>query len=141
MSETWVIPDEGKKLILDELFRLTTTRESFLLKQWLTGGPVADASVLSDFTIASYTGYSDVAIARADFSAATAPGSIGEIVKSANPVFTCTGGSPQTVAGLLLVGATSGKIYAGCNYSPTISMANGATDTINPLRVQDKTFV
>lgn len=137
----WVIPDEGKKKILEEVFRTTSSRESFVLDQWLTGGPVADASTSADFTYASYTGYAQIAIARGDWGAATAPASIGQILKTVNPVFTCTGGSPQTVAGLILRGATSGIIYAGCNYSPTISMANTATDTINPLQVQDKTFV
>ncbi len=137
----WVIPNEGKSLILDEVFRLTTTRESFSLRQWTTGGPVADASVLADFTINSYPGYANIAIARSDFSAATIGSNIGTIVKTANPVFTCSGGSGEAVGGLLLVGATSGKIYAGCNYSPVITMVPGATDTINPLQVQDKTFV
>ena len=137
----WVCPDEGKIKILDELFRLTSSRESFVLDQWLTGGPVDDDSTFSDFTLATYTGYVQVAISRGDFSAATAPSNIGQILKSVNPVFTCTGGSPQTVAGLLLRGATSGIIYLGCNYSPTISMASGATDTINPMKAKDKTFV
>lgn len=137
----WVCPDEGKTKMLDEIFRLTTTRESFLLDQWLTGGPVDDNSTSADFTYASYTGYAQIAIARADWGAATDTSNIGNILKTVNPVFTCTGGSPQTVAGLILRGAISGIIYFGCNYSPTISMANGATDTINPLKVSDKTFV
>lgn len=141
MADNWVIPNEGKSLILDELFRLTSSRESFLLKQFQSSTTVGDASTLADFTICNYTGYSDVAIARTDFSAATISSNIGNIVKSANPVFTCTGGSAQTVYGLLLVGATSGKIYAGVNYGTPITMISGATDTINPLKVQDKTFV
>lgn len=141
MAGSWVIPDEGKKLILDEVFRLTTARESFLLKQFVSNTTVGDASTLADFTIATYTGYADVAVARADWGAATAPASVGQIDKTVNPVFTCTGGSAQTVYGLLLVGATSGKIYCGVNYTTPISMAPTATDTINPLRVQDKTFV
>jgi len=136
----WVIPDEGKTKILDEIFRLTTARESFVLDQWVSGGPVDDDSTGADFTLASYTGYAQIAIARADWNVATDAAHIGSIEKTTNPVFTCTGGSPQTIAGLLLRGATSGIIYAGCNYSPTISMANGATDTINPLKVSDKTF-
>jgi hypothetical protein len=137
----WVIPDEGKTKILDEVFRLSTTRESFVLDQWLTGGPVDDDSTGADFTLATYTGYAQIAIARSDWGAATDTAHIGNIIKTVNPVFTCTAGSPQTVAGLLLRGATSGIIYAGCNYSPTIAMAPTATDTINPLKVSDKTFV
>lgn len=141
MADTWVIPNEGKTLILDEVFRLTTTRETFLLKQFVSNTTVADASTLGDFTIGSYTGYADVAIARGDWSAAAAVANIGGIQKTTNPVFTCSGGAAQTVYGLLLVGNSSGKIYAGVNYSTPISMAPTATDTINPLKIQDKTFV
>lgn len=141
MSDFWIVPDEGKSLALDELFRLTTTRESFILAQFIGGGPVTDASTFSDFTLASYTGYSSVAIARAAWGAATVTSHIGSIAKSSDPVFTCTGGSPQTVNGLILYGATSGKIYVGVNYSTPIVMASGTTDTITPLKIQDKTFV
>lgn len=141
MPGDWVIPNEGKTLMLDEIFRLTTTRETFLLKQFVSNTTVVDASTLADFTIATYTGYADVAIARGDWSAAAIASNIGSISKTSNPVFTCTAGSPQTVYGLLLVGNTSGKIYAGVNYTTPISMGPTATDTINPLKVQDKTFV
>ena len=141
MSDFWVIPDEGKKLALDELYRLTTTRESFLLAQFIGGGPVTDSSVFADFTLASYVGYTSVAIARGDWAAAAIAAHIGSISKSADPVFACISGSPQTVNGLLLYGATSGKIYAGVNYGTPIVMSAGTTDTITPLKVQDKTFV
>ncbi len=141
MSDFWVCPNEGKQLALDELFRLTTTRESFLLAQFVAGGPVVDASVFADFTLATYTGYGSVAIARSAWSAAVVASDIGSISKSADPVFTCTGGSPQTVNGLLLYGATSGKIYLGVNYSTPVVMSAGTTDTVSPLKVQDKTFV
>lgn len=136
----WVCPNEGKTKILDEIFRLTTTRESFLLKQFVSNTTVDDDSTLTDFTVATYTGYADVAIARGDWSAAAITSDIGHIDKGTNPVFTCSGGSAQTVYGLLLVGATSGIIYYGVNYTTPISMAPTATDTINPLRIQHKTF-
>ncbi len=141
MSDFWVCPNEGKALILDELFRLTTTRESFLLAQFIAGGPVVDASVFGDFTLATYTGYASVAISRASWGAAAVAANIGSISRSTDPVFTCTGGSPQTVNGLLLYGATSGKIYLGVNYATPIVMSTGPTDTVTPLKVQDKTFV
>lgn len=141
MADTWICPNEGKIKILDEIFRLTTARESFVLDQFTAGGPVTDASVAADFTVPTYGGYAQIAIARADFGAATAPANIGQILKTANPVFSCTSGSPQTINGIILRGATSNKIYLGCNYGTPIAMAPTATDTINPLEIQDKTFV
>jgi len=137
----WVCPDEGKSKILDELFRLTSARESFVLDQYLTGGPVTDASTFTDFTLASYGGYAQVAIARGDWSAASVVAHVGQILKTANPVFTCTSGGPQTVNGLLLRGAISGIIYYGFTYPVGIVMTPTATDTISPLEVQHKTFV
>lgn len=141
MAGDWVVPNEGKLKMLDEVFRLTTTREAFVLDQFQTNVTVGDASTGADFTISTYGGYAQIAIARGDWSAAAIAANIGEIAKTANPVFSCTSGAAQNVYGLLLRGATSGIIYAGVNYTTVISMVPGATDTINPLKVKDKTFV
>ena len=141
MPDYWIVPNEGKTLALDELFRLNTARESFVLAQFVSGGPVTDNSTFANFTVASYTGYASVAIARAAWSAAVISANVGSITKAIDPVFSCTGGSPQTVLGLILYGATSSKIYLGVNYSTPAIMSAGTTDTITPLRVQDKTFV
>ena len=141
MAGDWVVPDEGKLKMDDEVFRLTTAREAFVLDQFQSNTTVGDASTGADFTIATYTGYAQIAIARGDWSAAVISGGVGLIQKTVNPVFTCSGGSAQTIYGLLLRGATSGIIYCGVNYTTPISMVAGATDTINPLAVRDKTLV
>lgn len=135
-----VIPNEGKTKSLDELFRLTTSRESFVLDLFQSNTTVGNASTGADFTIATFTGYAQVAIARADFSAATIVSNEGNITKTTAPSFTCTGGSSQTVYGWILRGATSGIIYAGQNFDVARVMSNGATESIDPLTIKDKTF-
>lgn len=135
-----VIPNEGKQLILEELFRASSSRESFVLDLFSSNTTVGDASTGADFTIATFTGYAQVAIARADFSAATVVSNVGQIDKSAAPSFTCSSGSAQTVYGWILRGASSGKIYAGQNFDVARSMAAGATESIDPFRIKSKTF-
>lgn len=140
MSDTWVNPNEGKIKILDTLFRVSGTPEAMTLGQFISGGPVTNASTFADFTMASYTGYAAVSIARGDWDAAAVASNVGYITKTTNPAFTCTAGSPQTVNGLLLYGTTSGKIYFGVDYGTPIVMSAGTTDTITPLKVQDQTL-
>jgi hypothetical protein len=136
-----VIPNEGKTLMLDQIFRLTTTRETFVLDLFQSNTTVGDASTAADFTIASFTGYAQVAIARGDWTAATVVSNEGNITKTTAPTFTCSGGSPQTVYGWILRGATSGIIYAGQNFATARVMSTGATESIDPMTIKDKTFV
>lgn len=135
-----VIPNEGKQLILDELFRLATTRESFVLDLFQSNTTVVDASTGADFTIATFTGYAQVAISRGSFSAATIVSNVGQIDKTSAPTFTCSGGSSQTVYGWILRGATSGIIYAGQNFDTPRVMAPTAVEAIDPFRIKSKTF-
>jgi len=135
-----VIPNEGKQLILDELFRLTTSRESFVCDLFSSNTTVGNASTGADFTIATFTGYAQVSISRSGWNAATVVSNEGNISATTAPSFTCTGGSSQTVYGWILRGATSGKIYAGQNFDVARVMSAGATESLNPFTIKDKTY-
>jgi hypothetical protein len=135
-----VIPDEGKVEMLDELFRLTSTRPTFVLDLVKTNVTVVDASTWADFVVANFTGYVQKAIARADWGAAAAVANVGEIVKTVAPVWTCTGGAAQTIYAWILRNAASGKIWAGQNFATPWVMAPGATFTPDPFKIKDKTF-
>jgi hypothetical protein len=141
VSDFWICPDEGKEYILRILFTQDRSIEDYRLMQFIGGGPVDDDSVFSDFTIASYVGYSTITITGADWDAVVVTGHVAAVSKTVDPAFACTSGSPQTVNGLLLVGVDSDIIYLGVNYSTPIVMAPATTDTVTPLKVQDKTFV
>lgn len=136
-----VMCNEGKQLVLDEIFRLTTTRESFVLDLFQSNTMITDASVAASFTIATFAGYAQIAIARTDWSAAVIVADVGEISKTTAPTWTCTGGSPQTVYGWILRGATSNKVYFGQNFAVARVMSSGSTETLNPFKIKDKTFV
>src|SRR5689334_10427768 len=132
-----VMPDEGKAEVLEELFRSTGSRPTWTLYLFSSNTTVADASVFADFTIATFTGYSNVSIARADWSAAVVSSNIGNITKTSAPSFSCTGGSPQNVYGWILRNASSGKLWFGQNFDSPISMVNGATLAIDPFTIKD----
>lgn len=135
-----VLPDEGKVKILDELFRTTTAREDFVLDLFQNDVVVNDLSTFTDFTVSTFTGYAQVSIPRSSFSAAVIVGGVGAITKSAAPTFTCTGGSAQNAYGWILRGASSGVIYAGQNFDAVRSISAGATESIDPFTIKDKTL-
>lgn len=135
-----VMPNEGKQEVLDELFRLTSTRPTWKLDIFVNNVTVADASTLADFTIATWTGYAQVAIARGDWSSATVVSNVGQIDKTTAPSFTMTGGSSQTAYGWILRNAATDKIWFGQNFDSPVAMVAGATISIDPMRIKDKTF-
>jgi len=136
----WVIPNEGKILWLQRGIFTTgvSAAENYLLKGFSSATTVGDASTLADFTISTFTGYSDVAIAHTDFPAPTITANVA-ISTAPDALFTCTGGGPQNLVGCLLVGATSGKIIAGVNFDAVRVMNAGSTETVTPT-LKFKTF-
>lgn len=136
----WVIPNEGKTLALQRWLYATgvSASENYLLKGFQSNTTVGDASTLADFTISTFTGYADVSIAHGDFPAPSISSNVA-VSTAPDAVFTCTSGSGQNMYGVLLVGATSGKIIAGLNFSAVRSMGGGATETVTPT-IRFKTY-
>lgn len=134
-----VIPDEGKVAWLTDMFSLNT-RESLVCKLFQNNETVDDLSTAGDFTIATFTGYANVTIARNAWGTPVISGSSGQVDANTAPVFSCTGGSAQTVYGWILVGNTSGLVYAGQNFDTPRVMSSGATETLDPFRFKLKTF-
>ena len=135
-----VIPDEGKVLWIESVFSTAGAGEAFHVDLFSSNTTVGDSSTGADFTIATFTGYAQVSIARADFDPATITSHVAELTDPTYPTFTCSGGSPQTVYGWIMRGATSGKIYAGQNFDSPRVMAAGATEQLNPFTISFKTF-
>jgi len=136
-----VIPNEGKLLWL--YWALGTDGsdlEDFVVDLFSSNTTVVDASTATDFTIATFTGYAQVPVDRADFAAPSISSNVAIIDDSTFPVFTCTGGSPQTVYGWIMRGATSGDIVAGQNFDSPRVMNPGATESLDPFEFKFKTF-
>lgn len=136
-----VIPNEGKLLWLYWAIGTDgSDLEDFVVDMFSNNETVDDASTGADFTIATFTGYAQVAVARADFGSPSIVSNIANINDPTFPEFTCTGGSPQTCYGWLMRGATSGTIVAGANFDTPRVMAPGATEQLDPFTYKFKTF-
>ncbi len=115
--------------------------EDFWIELFKSNTTVAYASVIGDFTLADFTGYTHVSYTRATFvGVGTASGDRVVTQGIATPTFSCTGGSSQTVYGWLAVGKTSGVVWFGQNFATARVMTNGASEVLDPFVVYAKTI-
>ncbi len=135
-----VLFDLGKQLVLDEFFRLVTTRESFVLDLYTAPiGTLTESQVTADFTMATFAGYAQIAVARADWTVAAILGDSGFTTRLPAPTFTCTAGT-QTVYGWVLRGATSNIAIFGQEFAVPRVLTAGATENLGPFSIQDETL-
>lgn len=135
-----VVPDEGKILWL--YWALCTDGsdlEDFTLKTFQNDYTPDDSSTASSFTVSSFTGYSNVSIARSSLPTPTITSHVAITTRSAVPTFTCTAGAGQNMYGWYLVGASSGKVVAAQRFDNPRVMAAGAQEQIQ-VQFKFKTF-
>jgi hypothetical protein len=93
-----------------------------------SGGVPSSASIVGDFTIATFTGYSDKTLTGtvSGTTWATPSGTpASSTYNSASPqTWTATGGY-QTILGYLYVGATSGTYYGAEAFASGIALSSG----------------
>lgn len=132
IAASWVIPDEGKIILLGRALQTTgaVAAEDYVCDLYQNNYTPVNGSTGSNFTVATFTGYSQVAMPRTDFPAPTGSGGVVNTTNSVPGAFTCTGGSPQTIYGCYVRGATSGKVVWASIFDATRSMATGATETV-----------
>lgn len=131
-----VIPNEGKQLWLEwALPGDGTSFEDFEINLFSNDYTPVDGSTDSDFTAATFGGYAQVDAERADFGAPSISSNVAYSLLSFVPTFTQTSGSPQTVYGWWMRGATSGIVLAAQRFDTARVMAIGATETLDPFRI------
>ena len=141
MMANMLIPDEGKLLWL--YWALCTDGsdlEDFTLRLYKNNFTPDDNTVLADFTEATFGGYGAVGIARASMGTPTIVSHVAESTRSSAPVFTCTSGSSQTVYGWYLESNTTNKCVATQAFDTPRVMSPGATESIDPFKMDLKTF-
>jgi hypothetical protein len=116
------------------------TLEDFVYDLFSNNHTPAYTDSAADYTIASFTGYAQVAVARSTFAAATATGGIGTIVSSVAPQWTCSGGSAQTCYGWIMRGATSGKLLGVGQFATPRLLTAGTTENIGYATVETGQF-
>jgi len=136
-----VIPNEGKLILLNNAMCVNTPGpEDFELALFVANVAVADASTFADFTLATFTGGSPIAISRASMPTPTIVSNVAVTTRATPPSWTNTGATTETAYGWILYGATSGKVIAGQNFDTARVMSPGSVETLDPFVFKLKTF-
>jgi hypothetical protein len=130
------------KVLANALWDVTHIyEEDWWIELFKSNTTVAYASVLADFTLADFTGYSHYSWTRGSFIGVGVTSGDRVVTQGTTfPTFTCSGGSPQTVYGWLAVGKTSGEVWFGQNFASPRVMTSGAVETLNPFNVYCQTL-
>jgi hypothetical protein len=132
-----IVPNEG---LLEWLFWAfddsDEPQEDFVVDIFQNNFTPTYTSTGSDFTVASFPGYSQVALPRASFTTITAMSGVGTIVSTISPTWTCTGGSGQTVYGWYMRGASSGKVLGAQLFPTAPVLTNGISVSLGPMTWQ-----
>ena len=106
--------------------------ELFVLPQTVTYD-----STVTDFTLATFSGYSRISLERALFTLAViAPVEQSVCVYDSPPAFACDGGTPQTAYGWVMIDKDLGEVTAGQNFASGRVMSRGATLVLDPFKIR-----
>ncbi len=109
---------------------LNGSPENLNLKLYQNNYTPLATSTVPDFSEATFTGYTQQTLTVGNWSTPTTNGS-GEAVSNYTPVvFSCTGGSSQTVYGYLVVGASTSTLYWAEKFGSSRSMSSGIDLTL-----------
>lgn len=127
-----LLPNEGITYLLDKmLHNPLVTDESMLLDLYNNNYTPVPGSSGSNFTVASFTGYTQVTLTRSGWGTSSLVGNKAVSTYTTNPItWTVTGTSTDTIYGYLVRGATSGKVYFAELISPSRPMQT-VGDTLN----------
>jgi hypothetical protein len=127
----------GQNILLDQAFAESEAGdEDYVLDLYSNNHTPVITDTAGAFTIATFTGYSQVAIPRSSFAAASVTGSQSILTSSVVPVFSCSGGSGQTVYGFVMRGATSGTAYLAQYFTGGLAVTAGLSVTLYPFQFQ-----
>ena len=131
----WQIPDVGEVEWLKRALYANSGSENLTQKLYSNNHVYAESDTASDYTVATFTGYSSKTLTSSQSGSTwavptTATGTTSSAYGTAS-VWTPT--SSQTVYGQILVGATSTTLLAVDAFAAGLPLANGATLTITPV--------
>ena len=106
-----VTPNEGQlELMANMLITSGFTGYDYLIDLYQNNYTPVQASTASDFTIATFSGYSQVTATRADFVTPTTVSNQATTSLSTNPLTWTCGVTGNTIYGYLVRSALSGKV-------------------------------
>lgn len=134
-----VIPNEGKVLALVTIFNPPTI-EDFVIELYSNNYTPVDASVIGDFTPATFTGAGPITVGPADWDAPVVVSDVGEISLTVPPSWTHGGGASQIVYGWFMYGHDTLNMFAAQRFDVARNMTSGSTETLDPFTIECKTF-
>jgi len=125
-----VVPNDGELVLLRMMLKDASNSDTFLLRLYKNNYTPDQNSVLSSFTEADFTNYTQATIARGDWSAPSTSGGSGSTT-AAQKSWTC-GASTNTVYGYYVVDSGSSKVLWAEKFSVPRALINGDTINLNP---------
>jgi len=122
-----LVPDKGERALLDMMLS-DASPNAQVLRLYTALASLTESTVESDFTEATFTGYSTKALARATWNAAST--STGTTTKT-YPGQTWSPTSSQTVLGYYVTEATAGDILWAEAFASSRALVSGDTLTVN----------
>lgn len=137
-----VVANGGK---VSALFNAMCAASGSLFEDWWvelfkSNTTVVAGSILSDFTLADFLGYTKVSQTRAQFFAAGIISDRAETENTQSVSFSSTDPSGQLVYGWIMYGKTSGDVFAGQNFDSPRDMNSGAVESLDPFNFSLQTL-
>lgn len=131
-----LVPDAGEVKLLARMLYGGSV-ENLTLKLYKTNVTPAESDTAGSYTEADFTGYAAVTLTSSQsggtWAVPTTSSGTTSSTYGTNAVFSCTGGSAQTIYGYFVVGATSGTIYWAELFSSSKNMSPPSdTLTVTP---------
>ena len=123
---TLLVSNIGETTMLESIFK-TASPEAFKLRLFTNNYTPVEATVTSDLTEATASGYAEIALTRASFTVS------GDTASYAQQTFTFTAAEP-TIYGYYIVETSSGKLVLSERFSdaPYAIPTGGGTVKITP---------
>jgi hypothetical protein len=137
-----VVPNEGLLLWAEWAFVSDSVAvEDLVIDLYQNAYTPVDTSTGTDFTVATFAGYTQLSLPRADNTTITAALGVATIVSTVTVTWTSTDPTPQTVYGWYARGVSSGKVVAALEFDSPRTLSNGAIETLGPMTWQMSLYV
>ena len=129
-----VMSSAGMQLLIDRALKTAlSSNDDYKLQLFQNNITPTYSTSSGSYTLANFTGYSDATLTRSGWNASTSSSGVATITYGTEQTFTCSGGSPQTIYGYLIVSATdTSKVLWAEKFTTARTMSSGDVIKITP---------
>lgn len=134
MATEYAVPDEGLTNLVKYLVSAAlVTDEALHLRLFANDIVPLRSRVLSDYTPATFTGYSERVLFRTlDWELPSVVNHVGVIRSNTVQEYLCTG-APQTIYGSVLFGGLTVRVYYQRRFATPVALAVGTILKVRPV--------